>query len=90
MDILMQLLLLVLIWAMVFFGSLPFSVTTQAEARDIVPGSVESAPIATDWKRKLAAVSAVTLVLWLVIRGIVAAEWVSIDDIPLPPGVAEE
>ena len=33
-----------IVWWMTLFAVLPFGLTTQAEANEVVPGSVESAP----------------------------------------------
>ena len=90
MDILLQALLFFLIWCMVFFTSLPFAVTTQAEQRDIVPGTSESAPVHTKLKRKIIIATLITLVLWLVTREIIQNGWIRLEDIPLPPGVELE
>ena len=90
MDPLLQLLLLVLIWCMVFFASLPFAITTQIENREVIPGTAESAPVTTGLKRKLIIATLVSLALWLAARAIIEGEWIGLDDIPLPPGVPLE
>ena len=90
MDPLLQLLLFVLIWCMVFFACLPFAITTQIEKREVVPGTAESAPVATGLKRKLAIASLVSLALWLAARAIIEREWIGLEDIPLPPGIVVE
>ena len=90
MDILLQALLFVLIWCMVFFASLPFAITTQIERREIIPGTEVSAPIAPGLKRKLVIASIVAIVLWLLARAIIEGGWIGLDDIPLPPGVHVE
>ena len=90
MDILLQALLFVLIWCMVFFASLPFAITTQIERREITPGTEVSAPVAPGLKRKLVIASIVAVVLWLLARAIIEGGWIGLDDIPLPPGVHVE
>ena len=87
MDPLLQLLLFVLIWCMVFFASLPFAITTQIEQREVIPGTAESAPVTTGLKRKLVIASLVSLALWLAARVIIEGQWIGLEDIPLPPGV---
>ena len=87
MDPLLQFLLFVLIWCMVFFVSLPFAITTQIEKREVIPGTAESAPVATGLRRKLAIASLVSLLLWLAARAIIEGEWIRLEDIPLPPSV---
>ena len=90
MEPLLQFLLFALIWCMVFFASLPFAITTQIEKREIVPGTAESAPVATGLKRKLVVASLVSLLLWLAAVGIIEGGWIHLEDIPLPPGVVVE
>lgn len=90
MDILLQILLFVLIWCIVFFASLPFAVTTQIERREIVPGTSESAPIHAKLRRKVVIATLVAFVLWLVLREVIQNEWIRLEDIPLPPGVELE
>lgn len=90
MDALLQILLLVLIWCMVFFASLPFAITTQIERREITPGTSESAPVNAGLKGKLLIATVIALALWLVVRAAVEGEWIRLEDIPLPPGVEAE
>lgn len=72
------------VWWLCFFAVLPWGVRTQAEADDVVPGSVASAPVAPNlWKKALAtSILAAILVaagIWFIQSGIV-----SLDDLPGP------
>ena len=52
------------IWSLVLQIVLPFGVTTQQDANDVVPGTDPAAPIRLDWKLKVLATSLISLVLW--------------------------
>ncbi len=56
-----------IVWWMTLFAVLPFGLTTQAEANEVVPGTVESAPARFRGRRVVlmtTLVSAVIYGLW--------------------------
>ncbi len=70
MGITLSLALYFIIWWTVLFAVLPIGVRTQDEARDIVPGTPESAPAAPRLARifllNTAVATAVFAVVWVV------------------------
>ncbi|MBB4066696.1 DUF1467 family protein [Gellertiella hungarica] len=75
------------VWWITLFACLPVGLRTQAEANEIVPGSVESAPHRFQAKK--------VLLLTTVISAIICAVWwiavsrfgFSLDSLPVPmPG----
>lgn len=72
--------LYVVIWAMTFFVVLPIRLQTQGEAGEIVPGTHASAPQVHHLKKKAWITTAVALVLWVVIAGIIVSGWISVRD----------
>ncbi len=43
----------VIMWWLSFFVVLPFGQVTQEEAGEVTPGTVASAPVGLNWKRKI-------------------------------------
>ena len=59
-----------IVWWMTLFAVLPFGLTTQAEANEVVPGTVESAPARFRGRRVMlmtTLVSAIIYGLWYVL-----------------------
>ena len=54
----------IVIWSLVLQVVLPFGVTTQVEAQDIVKGSEPGAPVSVRLKTKFLVTSVISLVLW--------------------------
>ncbi|SDW98046.1 DUF1467 family protein [Roseicitreum antarcticum] len=81
MGITSAIVLLAVIWFMVLFIVLPFRVTTQGEAGEVVPGTPSSAPDVTNLKAKFKLVSVIAIVLWCVIYGIVMSGVISVTDL---------
>lgn len=50
-------------WWLAFFLVLPFGQVTQEEAGEVVPGTVSSAPVGLNWKRKIVITSLLASVL---------------------------
>ena len=53
----------VIMWWLSFFVVLPFGQVTQAESGNVVPGTVASAPVGLNWKKKILIVSVIAAVL---------------------------
>lgn len=73
------------VWWIVLFAILPFGVTTQEEAGEVVPGTAESAPAAPNLKPKLIATTIVATVIFAIIYWLVAGGSVTLDDFPFLP-----
>ena len=54
-------------WWLAFFVVLPFGQVSQDEAGEVVPGTVSSAPVGLNWKKKIA----ITSVLAMAITGVI-------------------
>lgn len=80
MSITSALVLFAVIWFMVLFVVLPLRLTTQREAGRVVPGTPESAPVDPKLGPKLKIVTAVSVVLWLVIAGIIVSGAITVAD----------
>ena len=81
MSVTSALVLFAVIWFMVLFITLPLRLKTQGEAGKIVPGTHSGAPAELNLKRLFTIVTAVSLVLWGVIAGVIVSGWIGIHDI---------
>lgn len=73
--------LFAVIWFMVFFIVLPIRFQSQDEAGQIVPGTPPGAPHNPQLGRKARITSAIAVVLWAVIAGIILSGVISIEDL---------
>ena len=73
--------LFAVIWFMVLFITLPIGLRTQGDEDDVVPGTHASAPANINMKRKALIVTAISIVLWLIIAGIIYSGWISVRDL---------
>ena len=80
MTITSALVLFAVIWFMVLFIVLPLRLTTQGEAGDVVPGTPESAPSDPRIGPKVKVTTAVTVVLWAILCGIILSGVVTVAD----------
>lgn len=53
----------VVLWWLSFFVVLPFGQVSQEEAGEVTPGTVSSAPVGLNWKKKILITSLVASVL---------------------------
>ncbi len=81
MAITSAIVLFAVIWFMTFFVVLPLRLTTQGESGKIVPGTHSGAPEGLNLKGKVLVTSAVAVVLWVVIAGIILSGVISVEDI---------
>ncbi len=72
-------------WWIILFAILPFGVTTQQEAGDIVPGTPESAPAAPKLVAKLVVTTIAAAVIFAVIYWLLEGGVVTLDGIPFLP-----
>lgn len=56
-------LVFVVMWWLSFFAVLPFGQVTQEEAGEVEPGTVASAPVGLNWRRKILITSGIATVL---------------------------
>ena len=80
MSITSALVLFAVIWFMVLFIVLPLRLTTQGEAGEIVPGTPESAPVDPKIGPKVKITTAVTVVLWTVLCGVIISGVITVSD----------
>ncbi len=73
-----------ILWWLTFFCTLPFGVRTQAEADEVVAGSAPSAPTRPLLRKKIAATTVISLVLFAGLWAILASD-LTLDDVPLLP-----
>lgn len=75
--------LFAIIWFMVLFMVLPLNLTTQSEAKDVVPGTPGSAPMDPQLRRKAVIVTLVSIPLWAAAFSLIVGEWVTLSDFDL-------
>lgn len=80
MTITAALVLFAVIWFMVLFITLPLRRRTQGDEGHVEPGTHASAPVNFNPKRTALIVSAITVVLWAIIAGIIVSGVISIRD----------
>ncbi len=80
MSIVSAIVLFVVIWAMTFLTVLPLRIKTQGETGDIVPGTHAGAPEEHHLRKKALITTAVAVLLWVVIAGIIMSGWISVRD----------
>ena len=83
MSITAAIVLFSVIWFMVFFIVLPLRFVSQADAGDVVPGTPKSAPSNARVGRQALITSAIAVVLWGLISGVILSGWITLDDIDL-------
>ena len=81
MGITSGLVLFAVIWFMVLFIVLPLRLKTQGDVGKITPGTMAGSPAEIDMKRKFKIVTAISVVLWAVIAGIILSGVISVCDL---------
>ncbi|RVT85858.1 DUF1467 family protein [Rhodobacteraceae bacterium CCMM004] len=81
MGITSALVLFAVIWFMVLFVALPVRLETQGDRGEVVPGTHAGAPANLRMKRKLAWVTAISAVLWVVIAAVILSGWITARDL---------
>ncbi len=84
MSISLGLALYFIIWWMVLFAVLPFGLTTQEEAGDIVPGTPGSAPARSRMLRIFLINTVVAAIVFAVVWAAITFKWISIIAPTLP------
>ncbi len=83
MSVTSAIVLFAVIWFMVLFVTLPLRLRTQGEEGKIVPGTHSSAPADLNLKRTFLIVTAVALVLWAIIGGVIISGAISVRDLDI-------
>ena len=83
MTITAALVLFSMIWFMVFFVVLPLRFTSQADAGAVTPGTPASAPADHLVAKKARLTTAIALVLFVVIAGIILSGWITVKDLDI-------
>lgn len=73
--------LFAVIWFLVLFMALPQGVKTQSDVDEVVPGTPGSAPLDPMLRRKLIWTTAITVVVWAAVVGLILSGWISIRGI---------
>ena len=79
MSIMSAIALYGVIWFMTMFLVLPFRMTTQGEAGEVVPGTPSSAPSDVQMLRKVKLVTFIATPTFLVIAGIILSEVITFE-----------
>ncbi len=85
MNIVLAIAIYFVCWWIILFAILPFGVTTQQEAGEVVPGTAESAPAFPNMAPKLLATTIAAAVIFSFIYFLMEGGVVSLDDIPFLP-----
>jgi len=75
--------LFAVLWFLILYMLLPQGVKSQSESGDVAPGTPASAPSEPMLKRKLIRTTAITVVVWAVVVGIIMSGWIHINDLDL-------
>ncbi len=81
MTITSAIVLFAVIWFMVLFMVLPWRLTTQGEAGKVEPGTPESAPADPQMGRRIKLVTAIAVVLWALVAGVILSGRIGIEDL---------
>ncbi|WP_209504749.1 MULTISPECIES: DUF1467 family protein [unclassified Ruegeria] len=80
MTITAALVLFAVIWFMTLLVVLPIRIKTQGDLNDIVPGTHAGAPEVHHLKAKMWITTAIAVVLWVIIAGIIISGAISVRD----------
>lgn len=80
MGITSAIVMLAVIWFMVLFIVLPFRITTQGEAGEVVPGTPSSAPDVSHLKAKFKLVTVISAVIWVITFTIIMSGVITVAD----------
>lgn len=81
MGITSAIVLFAIIWFMVLFIALPVGLRTQGDEGVVEPGTSPGSPAQTDMKRKFKWVTAISVVLWCLIAGVIFSGWITVADL---------
>ena len=81
MAVMSGIVLFTVIWSIVFMILLPVRVQTQGDLGQIVEGTHAGAPEHHHLKKKALWTTAVSIVLWAIIAGIILSGWFTVADV---------
>ncbi|WP_322864958.1 DUF1467 family protein [Aquicoccus sp. G2-2] len=81
MSIVSAVVLYVVIWFMTFLTIIPIRLKTQGDVGEIVPGTHAGAPHEHGLKKKAWIATAIAVVLWILIAGIIFSGVITLRDI---------
>ena len=84
MSLTLSLAVYFVIWWTVLFAVLPFGVRTQHEAGDVVPGSVESAPVAPRLLRTALITTVLSAIVFAIVWAAIRWQWLPLDTMTRP------
>ncbi|GBE43160.1 hypothetical protein BMS3Bbin10_01236 [bacterium BMS3Bbin10] len=85
MNLAMAIAIYFVCWWIILFAVLPFGVTTQQEAGEVVPGTTESAPAVPRLFPKLVVTTIAATVVFSLIYFLMEGGVVTLDNIPFLP-----
>ncbi len=81
MNVVSGIVLFAVIWFLVLFVVLPIRLETQGDRGEVVPGTHEGAPAEFDLGKKARLVTAIAVVVWAVIAGVILSGWITVEDL---------
>lgn len=81
MNVVSGFVLFAVIWFMVLFISLPIRLQTQGDVKEVVPGTHAGAPAEFKLGRRVRLVTAISVVVWALIAGIILSGAITVRDI---------
>ena len=90
MAVMSGIVLFTVIWSMVFMILLPVRVQTQGDLGQIVEGTHAGAPEHHHLKKKALWTTAVSIVLWAIIAGIILSGWFTVADVEATCALVKE
>lgn len=72
----------IIIWWMVLFMVLPWGVTSQKDAGDVVPGTADGAPVKPQLVKKALITTSIATVAWGILFYLMSAGIISLGEIP--------
>ncbi|MDX1780927.1 MAG: DUF1467 family protein [Thalassovita sp.] len=75
------LVLFAVIWFMTFFIVLPLRLKTQGDVGEVVPGTHAGAPHEHNLKKKALITTAIAVVLWCIIAGVILSGLITVRDL---------
>lgn len=75
--------LFAVIWFLTLFVILPLRLTTQGDAGSTVPGTPKGAPVDARIKTRMLITTAVAVVLWAIVVGVIVSGVIGVDDLDI-------
>lgn len=75
------LVLFAVIWFMTFLVVIPIRLETQGDRGEVVPGTHAGAPEVHNLKKKAWITTAISVVIWIIVAGVIYSGWISVEDL---------